>query len=101
MFQVFNYRYTAHLPTVVTSNQTLEQIDLRIRSRFADPSVTTIITILAPDFRRSGVAQDQSDLSTLSLLQDMTFESFDLRQDELPAEERASRQGLWALQRLC
>ena len=90
LFQILNFRYNARLPTVITSNQSLEDIDLRIRSRMVDPDLATIVTILAPDFRRSGVDQNQSDLSSLSLMQDMTFECFDLRQDELPAEERAN-----------
>lgn len=90
LYQIFNHRYNASLPTIVTSNHGLEEIDLRIRSRMVDPDLSTIVTILAPDFRRSGVAQAQSDLSSLSLMQDMTFESFDLRQNELPAEERAN-----------
>ncbi len=88
LFQILNYRYSARLPTVVTSNRRLEEIDLRIRSRMVDPDVATILTILAPDFRRSGMDQDQSDLSSLSLLGDMTFETFSLRQDELKPEER-------------
>jgi DNA replication protein DnaC len=88
LFQILNYRYTARLPTVVTSNHRLEEIDLRIRSRLADPDVATILTILAPDFRRSGMDQDQSDLSSLSLLEDMTFSSFSLREDELKPDER-------------
>jgi DNA replication protein DnaC len=90
LYQILNHRYNARLPTVVTSNQSLEEIDLRIRSRMVDPDLATIVTILAPDFRRSGVDQEQSDLSTLALMQDMTFEGFDLRQDEIPAEERAN-----------
>jgi DNA replication protein DnaC len=90
LFQILNYRYNARLPTVITSNYSMEEIDLRIRSRMVDPNLATIVTILAPDFRQSGVDQDQSDLSTLSLMQDMTFDSFDLRRDELPAEERAN-----------
>jgi DNA replication protein DnaC len=90
LFQILNYRYNGRLPTVITSNHSLEEIDLRIRSRMVDPGLANIVTILAPDFRRSGVAQDQSDLSSLSLMEDMTFESFDLRQDELPPDERAN-----------
>ena len=90
LFQILNHRYNARLPTVITSNYRLDEIDLRIRSRMVDPDLATIITILAPDFRRSGVDQGQSELSSLSLLKDMTFETFDLRQDELPAEERAN-----------
>jgi DNA replication protein DnaC len=90
LFQILNYRYNARLPTVLTSNHSLEEIDLRIRSRMADPDLATIVTILAPDFRRSGVDQDQSDLSSLSLLADMTFKNFDLRQDDLPSNEGAN-----------
>jgi len=90
LFQLLNHRYNARLPTVVTSNSSPEEIDLRLRSRLVDPSLATIVTILAPDFRRSGVAQDQSDLSSLSLMEDMTFERFDLREDDLPPDERAN-----------
>ncbi len=90
LFQILNYRYNARLPTVITSNHRLDEIDLRIRSRMVDPDLATIVTILAPDFRRSGVDQEQSELSSLSLLQDMTFDRFDLRQDELPPDERAN-----------
>ncbi len=89
LFQILNYRYNTRLPTVITSNQQLEEIDLRIRSRMVDPDVAKIVPILAPDFRQTGASQEQSDLSSLSLLADMTFASFDLRQ-ELPAEERAN-----------
>ena len=90
LFQILNYRYNAHLPTVITSNNNLEDIDLRIRSRMVDPGLAHVLTILAPDFRLSGVAQDRSDLSSLSLMQDMTFDSFSLRENELPADERAN-----------
>ena len=89
LFQILNHRYNTRLPTVITSNQGLEEIDLRIRSRMVDPDVAKIVPILAPDFRQVGASQDQSDLSSLSLLADMIFASFDLRQD-LPAEERAN-----------
>ena len=38
---------------------------MRIRSRMVDPDLAILVTILAPDFRNSGVAQDGSDLSSL------------------------------------
>jgi len=90
LFQILNHRYNARLPTVITSNHSLEEIDMRLRSRLVDPGLASILTILAPDFRRSGVDQGQSDLSTLRLMEDMTFASFDLREDELPPDERAN-----------
>jgi len=88
LYQILNYRYNARLPTVITSNRSLEELDLRLRSRFNDRDLCQIYTILAPDFRGSGVAQDQSELSSLSLHADKTFENFDLRTHELDVEER-------------
>jgi DNA replication protein DnaC len=87
LFQLLNHRYNARLPTVITSNHGLDEIDMRLRSRLVDPTLACIVTILAPDFRRSGVDQDTSDLSTLSVLHAMTFESFTLRDEESLAPE--------------
>lgn len=87
LFQIFNYRYNAQLPTVVTSNHELEEIDLPIRSRLTDPDMSQVIKILAPDFRQSGVAHGVSELSSLSLHADQTFETFDLREHELDREK--------------
>jgi DNA replication protein DnaC len=87
LFQIFNYRYNACLPTVVTTNHELEEIPLRLRSRLVDPDLSRIVSITAPDYRRAGVAQEQSDLSSLRLHSHQTFENFDLRKGELPREE--------------
>jgi DNA replication protein DnaC len=87
LFQIFNHRYNARLPTVVTSNHELEEIDRQIRSRIIDPDISRLMTILAPDFRQSGVAQGISDLSSLSLHGDQTFDSFELREHELDREK--------------
>lgn len=90
LYQIFNHRYNAQLPTVITTNYELEDIPLRLRSRIVDPSLTQIVSITAPDYRRTGIAQDQSDLSSLGLHQDQTFDTFDLRRKELPPEEQSS-----------
>jgi DNA replication protein DnaC len=87
LFQIFNYRYNARLPTVITTNHELEEVTLRLRSRLVDPDLTRIVSIIAPDYRRAGVAQDQSDLSSLSLHTQQTFENFDPRKGELPIDE--------------
>ena len=84
LYQIFNHRYNSRLATVVTTNLELEAIEIRIRSRMVDPSLVQIIHIAAPDFRRAGVDQEQSELSTLSLHHDQTFDNFDLRERELP-----------------
>lgn len=84
LYQIFNYRYNARLPSVITTNVELESVEIRIRSRMVDPSLVQIVHIAAPDFRRAGVDQDQSDLSTLNLHNDKRFDNFDLRERELP-----------------
>ncbi|MEM7343014.1 MAG: ATP-binding protein [Chloroflexota bacterium] len=87
LFQIFNHRYNAQLPTVVTSNHELEEIDIRIRSRVTDPDLAQIIKILAPDFRQSGVVQGVSELSSLSLHADQTFDAYTFREHELDREK--------------
>ena len=87
LYQIFNHRYNARLPTVITTNLELESIEIRIQSRMVDPSLVEIIHIAAPDFRRTGVDQEQSDLSSLNLHIDKTFETFDLRDRELPRSQ--------------
>jgi DNA replication protein DnaC len=90
LFQLFNYRYNAQLPTVVTTNRELEEIDPRVRSRLADTTFCKIVTILAPDFRQGGTDATAASASNLALYNEMTFEKFDLRGDELVANERAN-----------
>ncbi len=90
LFQIFNHRYNARLPTVITTNHELEDIPLRLRSRLVDPDLSKIVSITAPDYRRAGVAQDQSDLSSLDLHHGQTFDNFDLRQGELPRLEQVN-----------
>ncbi|MBE2235754.1 MAG: ATP-binding protein [Anaerolinea sp.] len=89
LFQLLNHRYTARLPTVITTNLRLNEIEARLRSRLADPDLSTVAPITAPDFRSSGDSSGQ-ELSTLALHKDQTFESFDLRREELPVDAAKS-----------
>ena len=84
LYQILNHRYNARLPTVITTNLELEAIEIRVRSRMVDPTLSAIVHIAAPDFRQAGVGDDQSDLSSLNLHVDKTFDTFDLREHELP-----------------
>lgn len=99
LYQIFNHRYNAQLPTVITTNRELEEIDLRLRSRMVDPSLSIICTILAPDFRRAGIGGNDSELSSLSLHQDQTFNSFDLWNDELDRERQENLRRAYNLAR--
>ena len=48
--QLINHRYNARLPMVVTTSQSLEEIEARISARFADPQIGTVFNITAPHF---------------------------------------------------
>ncbi len=54
LFQIINHRYNTQLPTVITTNQDLERIDERIRSRALDVSLVRYVQLDAPDYRRRG-----------------------------------------------
>ena len=95
LYQVFNYRYNARLPTVVTSNRLLEEIDPRLRSRMSDPELCQIYRIVNRDVRSSGHG-DQ--LSSLHLYADKTFRSFKHR-PELPKEEQQNLEAAVAMAR--
>lgn len=89
LFQLLNHRYMAHLPTVITTNLRLTEIEPRLRSRLGDPDISTVVPITAADFRSSGDSSTQ-ELSTLALHADQTFENFDLRREELNEEAAKS-----------
>ena len=88
LFQLLNFRYNAHLPTIITTNHDLEEMDARLRSRLGDSNVCKMLTILAPDYRQGGTDSSSTGLSSLVQYKDMTFDGFDLRGDELKGEER-------------
>jgi DNA replication protein DnaC len=91
LFQLLNYRYNARLHTVITTNQRLEELEPRLRSRLIDPNLVSHFPIIAPDFR-AGKNPSQSDLSTLALHHDQRFDTFDARREGLAAEERLNLQ---------
>ena len=92
LFQIINHRYIHRLPTVITTNQELSEMDGRISSRLQDPDLVLTLRITAPDYRqpvRESGLPDQ--VSTLYLLSDRTFGNFSLREHEkIPAEDLRS-----------
>ncbi len=50
LHQLFNHRYNAELPTVITTAEEIEVMDARIRSRMLDKRLCTIHAITAPAF---------------------------------------------------
>ena len=53
LYQLFNYRYNAELPTVITTSDSLEEMDARIRSRLLDGKLCSIYAVTAPSYHGS------------------------------------------------
>ena len=51
LYQLFNYRYTARLPTVITTATPVDEIDPRLATRMLDGSRCTFFLIEAPSYR--------------------------------------------------
>jgi len=87
LFQIINYRYINKLPTVITTNLMLDEIEGRIRSRLQDDEFVEHIRITAPDFRRPEETSNPG-ISMLAWpeISAMTFESFEPRDGDLGKE---------------
>ncbi len=89
LFQILNYRYVNRLPTVVTTNLSLNQIEDRIQSRLRDPELVTHITILAPDHRDpTGDSGTGAAKPLLNRLRKHSFSNFSTREDESGLSDR-------------
>ena len=53
LYQLFNHRYNAELPTVITSASTPDEIDARLRARMDDRRLCIRKLINAPSYRGS------------------------------------------------
>lgn len=80
LFQIINYRYINKLPTVLTTNLDLDEIEGRVRSRLQDNVLVQKVWINAPDYRRPQDA-GQSRLSSLDTMLTMRFDNFSLRRE--------------------
>ena len=87
LFQIINYRYINKLPTVITTNLILDEIESRIRSRLQDADFVKYLRITAPDFRRPQETSNPG-ISMLSLphIKEMSFGNFETRDDEVGKE---------------
>ena len=55
LYQILNHRHLGAMPTVVTTNLELKEMEPRIASRLADLDMVVVYEIEAPDYRRGGV----------------------------------------------
>lgn len=86
LFQLLNYRYVNKLPTVITTNTALDELDPRISSRMMEKGVVAHLQIKAPDYRK-GIRDndDDQDFFNLHLYENMRFDTF-LTDSLLPEE---------------
>ncbi len=89
LFQILNYRYINQLPTVITTNLTLDTLDERLQSRLKDRDLVQHVFLNAPDYRDPHFETRNDILSSLSDLSDKTLGNFEPRND-LPAARRKS-----------
>ena len=84
--QIINHRYNAELPTVVTTANSLDDMDELIVSRLRAPGLGRILEL------RSTTPEQASRVGHIEpqMLQRMTFETFDARGNNPNAGQRAS-----------
>ncbi len=90
LFQVLNHRFNAQLPTVVTTNVSLERLDESLKSRLTDPALSTVIEVE----RRSTVLSSM-DILNLALPASMTFQTFKPGGRSLRGEVRENLEGAY------
>ncbi len=54
LYQLFNYRYYAEMPTVITTPELKDEMDPRLLSRMKDTRLCTICAITVPSYRGTG-----------------------------------------------
>lgn len=59
LYQIFNHRYYARKPTVITTVYSMEEIDARIRSRLLDERLCKINKILVPPYHIGPAGEKQ------------------------------------------
>ncbi len=85
LFQLFNARYNSRLPTVVTTNRSLDDFDERLRVRLTDPDLTHICHVQPP---QSATLQRLSAVQ--EVLTDLRFENFDPEGHCVREDQKAS-----------
>ena len=51
LLQLINYRYVTHLPTIITTAEPIEDLDMRIQSRIMDSRTSSIYRFSALPYR--------------------------------------------------
>ncbi|KAB2904559.1 MAG: AAA family ATPase [Anaerolineae bacterium] len=96
LYQLIDHRYSSKLPTIITTNVPLGDLEPRLASRIFDRNLSVVLPINVPDFRQGaqvGQNAEISELSDLSRYRGMTFDKINFRVPEgQESLERAVRQ---------
>ncbi len=84
LYQLLNYRYNAAKPTVITTNQSPEEMDPRLASRLRDRDLVYPLTLYAPDYRGDPQAEA---FGSLNLYAGYNFATFHDRRGDLDPEQ--------------
>lgn len=87
LFQLLNYRHAKALPTVITTNTPLDELDPRISSRMMEGTVVKHIEIKAPDYRKGIIRHIDKHRHFSLLYHRMRFNAFST---DSPLPEEAS-----------
>jgi DNA replication protein DnaC len=99
LYQLLNYRYNAELPTVITTNQSLDDLDPRLASRLRDQQMVALIPLYVTDYRIGGMSDFFGSLSTY---QAMNFDTFGDRHSDLEAGQvQALKRAVAVVQHYC
>ena len=94
LFQLLNHRHVERLPTVITTDADLDELDPRLASRMQQESVVMRVDIQAPDFRQSAPNRGgNARNANMQLYRGMRFDSFSVR-SLYPEEEPRLRDAL-------
>jgi DNA replication protein DnaC len=89
--QLLHHRFNARLATVITTDVPLERMDERLRGHLTDGEFCQVWTI-----ELASPLESQTSLE-LELLRNMTFDNFDHKRLELPAEQRQNLRQAYSL----
>ena len=84
--QLINHRYNQGMATVIAAIVPLDQLDDRLRRKFADGALSCILKLREDRAPTSGIGGSLD----LALLRNMNFSNFDPKRRNLSAEKRAN-----------
>jgi DNA replication protein DnaC len=87
LFQIVNHRYNSRLPTVITTNLSVDRLESRLRMRLTDPELAAVYKL---ETDASAIKLVFDDSLSLPRIREMTFENFELNLHYLSSDQRES-----------